>query len=164
MWAPSTPDTSTGFRRTHASGPSSLTDHQGFSGSPARWTPSQQPALRLGLATETWRDGEPSPAGGGWSGAATLRPTGPVISPVPHARAGHAPRVTDDWADFLLALLDAGARFLVVGAHALAVHGVPRGTQDLDVWVDLNRTTFVANKRATGRLKDLGDLEALGER
>jgi hypothetical protein len=72
--------------------------------------------------------------------------------------------VTDDWADFLLALLDAGARFLVVGAHALAVHGVPRGTQDLDVWVDLNRTTFVANKRATGRLKDLGDLEALGER
>jgi len=41
--------------------------------------------------------------------------------------------VTDDWFDLLAALLDAGARFLVVGAHALAVHGVPRGTQDLDV-------------------------------
>jgi hypothetical protein len=44
--------------------------------------------------------------------------------------------VTDDWYDLLVALLDAEARFLVVGAHALAVHGVPRGTQDLDVWVD----------------------------
>lgn len=44
--------------------------------------------------------------------------------------------MTDDWFDFLAALLDAGARFLVVGAHAMAVHGVPRGTQDLDVWVD----------------------------
>jgi hypothetical protein len=44
--------------------------------------------------------------------------------------------VTDDWFELLVALLDARARFLVVGAHALAVHGVPRGTQDLDVWID----------------------------
>ena len=44
--------------------------------------------------------------------------------------------MTDDWFDFLIALLDAEARFLVVGAHAMAVHGVPRGTQDLDVWID----------------------------
>ena len=44
--------------------------------------------------------------------------------------------MNDDWFDLLTALLDARARFLVVGAHALAVHGVPRGTQDLDVWVD----------------------------
>jgi hypothetical protein len=28
-------------------------------------------------------------------------------------------------------------RFLVVGAHALAVHGVPRATGDLDLWVEL---------------------------
>jgi hypothetical protein len=42
----------------------------------------------------------------------------------------------DDWADVLIALLDAKVRFLVVGAHALAVHGVPRATQDLDVWVE----------------------------
>lgn len=44
--------------------------------------------------------------------------------------------MNDDWFDLLVALLDAGARFLVVGAHALAVHGVPRGTQDLDIWID----------------------------
>lgn len=148
--------------------------------------------------------------------------------------------MTDDWFEFLAALLDAKARFLVVGAHALAIHGVPRGTQDLDVWIDptptnaervwralvafgapvealqltlndlqrprtvvqlglppnridlltaitgvpdfepawtgrtehlvrgrtvpfLGRVEFIANKRATGRRKDLGDLEALGE-
>ena len=31
--------------------------------------------------------------------------------------------MTDDWVEVLHALLDAGARFLVVGAHALAVYG-----------------------------------------
>ena len=47
--------------------------------------------------------------------------------------------MTDDWFDLLVALLDAEVRFLVVGAHALAVHGVPRGTQDLDVWIEPTR-------------------------
>lgn len=40
-----------------------------------------------------------------------------------------------DFLDFLRCLLEAGARFLVVGAHAMAVHGIPRATGDLDVWV-----------------------------
>jgi hypothetical protein len=43
---------------------------------------------------------------------------------------------SDDWLDFLASLSTAEARFLLVGAHAMAVHGVPRGTQDLDVWID----------------------------
>lgn len=148
--------------------------------------------------------------------------------------------MNDDWFDLLSALADADVRYLVVGAHAMAVHGVPRGTQDLDVWIDpepanvarawtalgafgapleaigvsvadleregtviqigvapnridiltsisgipafaeawagrmesrvrgrtfpfLGRQALIANKRETGRLKDLGDLEALGE-
>jgi len=148
--------------------------------------------------------------------------------------------VTEDWLDVLVAMLEAGARFLVVGAHALAVHGVPRATQDLDIWIEptpknvdrvwealtrfgaplgdlgvdrndflrpetvvqlglppnridiltgitgiedfeqawaaraeseignhtipfLGRETLIANKRAAGRLKDLADVEALGE-
>ena len=44
--------------------------------------------------------------------------------------------MSDDWTDVLGALSASGARFLVVGAHAMAVHGVPRGTQDLDIWID----------------------------
>lgn len=35
----------------------------------------------------------------------------------------------------LAALSAAGAEFLVVGAHALAAHGVPRATGDLDLRV-----------------------------
>ena len=145
----------------------------------------------------------------------------------------------EDFRDFLAELVKVEARFLVVGAHALSVHGVPRATVDLDVWIDrtpgnarriwralaefgaplddltvtesdlvrpevvvqlglpplridiltsvsgisfdeawpdrveapfgdvqvpfLGRSALVRNKRASGRRKDLGDLESLGE-
>jgi hypothetical protein len=44
--------------------------------------------------------------------------------------------VNEDYRDFLSALVAEQARFLVVGAHALAVHGYPRGTVDIDIWVE----------------------------
>lgn len=167
------------------------------------------------------------------SSVARLRPRG-------DAGPGDPAGVTDDWFEILLTLLESEARFLVIGAHAMAVHGVPRGTQDLDVWVEpspenaervwralaafgaplttlgvsrgdfdhpgpvlqlglppnridiltaisgvsdfaaawaarsvhevrgrevpfIGRAALIANKRATGRRKDLADLEALGE-
>lgn len=147
--------------------------------------------------------------------------------------------MNEDFADLLRELLSAEARFIIVGAHALAVHGIPRATQDLDLLVEptvenaervwqaivrfgapveearlgvedftrpetivqlglpprridlltgisgvsfeeawrtrelhewgglrvpfLGRSAMVRNKRATGRRKDLADLEALGE-
>lgn len=40
-----------------------------------------------------------------------------------------------DFVEMLSALCAAGVEFLVVGAHALAAHGVPRATGDLDIWV-----------------------------
>lgn len=40
-----------------------------------------------------------------------------------------------DFVEMLSALFAAGAEFLLVGAHALAVHGYPRATGDLDLWV-----------------------------
>jgi hypothetical protein len=140
-----------------------------------------------------------------------------------------------DFVDLLRAFIAADVRFLIVGAYALAHHGRPRATGDLDVWVDatpdnaprviralsafgapvtdiserdfsspgvvfqigvppgridilteltgvtfndawasrdagvfgeltvdfLGREAFVRNKRATGRTKDLGDIEGL---
>ena len=140
-----------------------------------------------------------------------------------------------DFVDLLRAFSAADVRFLVVGAYALAHHGRPRATGDLDVWVDatpanasrvmqalssfgapltevaegdfaqpgvvfqigvppgridiltdltgvtfadawpgrerghfgelqvdyIGRDTFIRNKRATGRAKDLGDVEGL---
>ena len=40
-----------------------------------------------------------------------------------------------DFVEMLAALRDAGAEYLVVGAHAVAAHGRPRATGDLDLWV-----------------------------
>lgn len=40
-----------------------------------------------------------------------------------------------DFAEMLSGLSDSGVDFLVVGAHAMAAHGYPRATGDLDVWV-----------------------------
>ena len=142
-----------------------------------------------------------------------------------------------DFLDLLRAFIDCNVRFLIVGAYALAVHGRPRATGDLDVWVDatpenaakvmaaleqfgapteqvsaedfsrpgivfqmglppmridvltelsgltfgeawstrtraalgpitadvIGREAFIKNKRATGRARDLADIEALGE-
>jgi len=145
--------------------------------------------------------------------------------------------MNQDFVDLLRAFIDRDVRFLVVGAYALGVHGRPRATGDLDVWIEptpdnavrvmlalgdfgapldqvaaqdfsrpgvvfqmglpprridvlteltavtfsdawpsrlrapfgpiavdfLGRETFIKNKRATGRARDLGDVESLGE-
>jgi hypothetical protein len=44
--------------------------------------------------------------------------------------------MNQDFVDLLRAFIGHDVRFLVVGAYALAVHGRPRATGDLDVWVD----------------------------
>lgn len=41
-----------------------------------------------------------------------------------------------DWTEFLSALIARRVRFVVVGGHAVAGHGEPRLTEDLDVFVD----------------------------
>jgi hypothetical protein len=53
--------------------------------------------------------------------------------------------LNDDFRDILAALNRAGADYLVIGAHAMAVHGVPRATGDLDIWVrpDLGNAAWV---------------------
>ncbi len=40
-----------------------------------------------------------------------------------------------DFRDILSALCAEGAEFMVVGAYALAAHGLPRATRDIDLWV-----------------------------
>ncbi|NTV73231.1 MAG: hypothetical protein HGA66_03375 [Holophaga sp.] len=56
-----------------------------------------------------------------------------------------------DFAEMLGALCDQRAEFLLVGAYAMAAHGVVRATGDIDI----------KNKRCTGRSKDHGDVEQL---
>jgi hypothetical protein len=44
--------------------------------------------------------------------------------------------MNQDFVDLLRAFIAADVRFLIVGAYALALHGRPRATGDLDVWIN----------------------------
>jgi hypothetical protein len=46
----------------------------------------------------------------------------------------------DDFRDLLLELADAGAEFVVVGGHAVAFHGHPRATKDIDLLIRANKS------------------------
>lgn len=41
-----------------------------------------------------------------------------------------------DFEEFLASCNDEGVRYLVVGAHAVAYHAIPRATKDLDIYVE----------------------------
>jgi hypothetical protein len=92
-----------------------------------------------------------------------------------------------DFRDMLSALSGEGAEYLLVGAYALAAHGVPRATGDLDVRVRpapdnardeawaarrivrtegidvpvLSREHLLRNKKAVGRPQDPADAARL---
>jgi len=65
------------------------------------------------------------------------------------------------WPLALEALLRAGVRFLVVGAHAMAVRGVPRVTGGLNVRVRCDAETS-ARSSSKGRFSDDGACEGNG--
>jgi len=44
-----------------------------------------------------------------------------------------------DFREFIAALNDNGVRFLVVGGYAVAFHGHPRYTKDIDIWLQPTR-------------------------
>ncbi len=43
--------------------------------------------------------------------------------------------LNEDYKDMLHALSNEKVKFLLVGAYALAAHGYPRATMDIDIWV-----------------------------
>ena len=43
--------------------------------------------------------------------------------------------LNEDYRDMLHALSDEKVRFILVGAYALAAHGYPRATMDMDIWI-----------------------------
>ena len=69
--------------------------------------------------------------------------------------------MNEDFLELLSALLAAEARFLVIGAYAVGVHGHPRATKDLDLWIDAtpsNAASVIAALKSFGA--PLGDLTA----
>ena len=65
--------------------------------------------------------------------------------------------LNEDYKEMLQCLSAENVRFLLVGAYAVAAHGYPRATKDIDIFVQPSP----ANKRATGRTQDLADVERL---
>ena len=58
-----------------------------------------------------------------------------------------------EWSELIGSLLSRRVRFLIVGAHALAAHGRPRATQDLDLLVEPTKANA---KRVGAALADYG--------
>ena len=69
-------------------------------------------------------------------------------------------KLPPDWSEFLSLLSRHRVKFLLIGGHALAVHGHPRATLDLDVFVE----RASANARRIGAaLADFGFAEAAAQ-
>jgi predicted nucleotidyltransferase len=63
------------------------------------------------------------------------------------------PLLTDDFREFLKSFNDKHVEYLLVGGYAVGLHGYPRATIDLDVWVrpDLaNASRVISALRAFG--------------
>jgi len=46
--------------------------------------------------------------------------------------------LNQDFKEFLQSLNDNGVRYLVVGGYAVAFHGHPRYTKDIDIWIAMD--------------------------
>jgi len=63
------------------------------------------------------------------------------------------PVLNRDFVDMIRALNNAHVEYLVVGAHAMAVHGVPRATGDIDIWIRPGREN---GERVIRALREFG--------
>ena len=58
------------------------------------------------------------------------------------------PALADDFVDMLIALDEADAAFVIVGGYAVAVHGHPRATKDIDILVEPTKSNAKKVHRA----------------
>lgn len=48
--------------------------------------------------------------------------------------------LNQDFKEFIQSLNDNRVRYLVVGGYAVALHGYPRYTKDIDIWIEMTAT------------------------
>lgn len=68
--------------------------------------------------------------------------------------------LNQDFKEFIQSLNDNGVRYLVVGGYAVALHGYPRYTKDIDIWVEMtsenaSRIVKALNQFGFGSLENL---------
>jgi hypothetical protein len=68
--------------------------------------------------------------------------------------------LNEDFRDLLVLLVDAGVEFVIVGAYALAFHGAPRASGDIDLFVRPSRANASRGFSALARFG--APLEAAG--
>ena len=61
--------------------------------------------------------------------------------------------LTPDFIEFVKSLNSRGVRYLVIGGYAVALHGYPRYTKDLDVWIEPSESNAV---RMVAAMDDFG--------
>lgn len=61
--------------------------------------------------------------------------------------------LSQDFKEFIQSLNSNDVRYLVIGGYALAVHGCPRYTKDLDIWLDNSEAN---SNRVVSALRDFG--------
>lgn len=66
-------------------------------------------------------------------------------------RSANFTMLNKDYKEMLLSLNDESVKYLLVGAYALAAHGYPRATMDMDIWVMPSRENAEAVLRALCR-------------
>jgi len=51
--------------------------------------------------------------------------------------------LNQDFKEFLQSLNDNNVRYLIIGGYAVAMHGYPRYTKDIDIWIDLEEQNAI---------------------
>jgi hypothetical protein len=64
----------------------------------------------------------------------------------------------NDFKEFLTLLNAHGVEYLLIGGYAVGYYGFPRATNDMDIWIAMNKENA---RRVVAVVKDLGDLENL---
>jgi hypothetical protein len=60
--------------------------------------------------------------------------------------------LSKDFKEFIELLNEHNVRYLVVGGYAVAFHGYPRYTKDLDVWIELSPENADNSYKGTRRI------------
>src|SRR5438128_4729802 len=94
--------------------------------STARATRSASLGSRTRARTKT-SSGSRRRSAWGWSGSSPSR--------AGSSRKGASMKMSRDFVEMLSALSRSRAEYVIVGAYAVAAHGRPRATGDLDIWV-----------------------------
>lgn len=63
------------------------------------------------------------------------------------------PALSPDYRDLIECLTRHGVEFILVGAYALAFHGHPRHTRDLDLWIERSREN---TRRLQAAMREFG--------